>query len=153
MATPGQINDALKSLDDGGGLDIKGLTKEAIKKKLEGSFPDDPERVKEIVDSICKDESNYLYKSIEQKVKSIDNSIKTLPRLASSLVAQHSIIPASVTGPAAPAAAPMILGVKSQATALKTQLAEVLSTASELEISLPVDPLISIIPMIKPLLL
>lgn len=152
MATPSQINDALKSLDDGGGLDVKGLTKEAIKKKLEVSFPGDPKRIEETAESICRDESNYLYKSIEQKVKSIDNSIKTLPGLASSLVAQYSTIPASVTGPAAPAAAPMILGVKSQATALKTQLTEVLSTASELEISLPVDPLISIIPIIKPLL-
>lgn len=151
MASPSQIKEGLESLG-GGTLDIKSLAKEAVKKNLESLFPDDLKRAEEVAEEVCKDASNYLYKSVQQKLIMLDNALQTIPSMATSLASQFATIPATVTGMAAPAAGPMVLGVKSQALALKNQLSQSLSVAVELGISLPIDPLLDAIKVISPLL-
>lgn len=129
-------------------MDVDALTKEVIKNNLKtAGFPEDvsEEQLDAMATQICEDGQSYLYQSAQSKLTQLAGSMITMPIMATSLVSQFATIPASVTGMAAPAAAPMVLGVKSQ-------LISTLSTAAELGINLPVDPLLAIIPLIKPLL-
>lgn len=149
MATLKQIQEALKGLS-GGGLDVKGLTKEVIKANLKGNYPD--ESLEEISQKICEDGTSFLYKSAFSKLTQLSGALVTLPGMATSLISQLSTIPASVIGPAAVAAPSLVSSVKSQIQGLKSQLTQALQTASELGIDLPVDPLLDIIKIIKPFL-
>ena len=131
-------------------MNIKALTKEVIKSNLRGNFPEDS--LEDMAEKICEDGTSFLYKSAFSKLTQLSGALGTLPGLAASLVAQYSTIPALVTGPVVAASGPLLVSVKSQASGLKTQLTQALQVASELGIDLPIDPLLEVIKVIKPLL-
>jgi hypothetical protein len=154
MASVKEIKEAKEALE-GGGLDKKALIKAALKKRFQAAYGGvcTEEEIDNMVDEAVTNASSYLYQEVEAQVSKIASSILVLPMQAASLVGQFSTIPASVVGTAAPAAAPMVLGVKSQAMGLKAQLSDTLNTAAKLGIDIPgIDPIIDSIKLIGPLL-
>ena len=154
MATIKEIKDAFSKIGSAGPINVKQLTRVAIKKSVTTSNPNlSDEEAEEVTDLIMDSENSPLYQQVKADLEEISMMVTTLPAQAAALQAQIASIPASVVGTAAAAAGPMVLSVKSQMSSLGAMLKQTFSKAALLNIDIPgIDPLIALIDVVGPFL-